>query len=201
MLFRSVSKYRPRAPVIAATPDIRVMRKLALVWGATPVLIEPTDDTDEMFDHAVNASVAAGLVCEGDMVIITAGVPVGVPGTTNMIKVHTIGNAILRGKGAGQTPVTGIVRLVRSMQDAANFVPGEILVTVATHAGLEQMIERSAGVIAEEGGLTSHAAVSCLSRGKTCIIGAGGATIRLTNGMLVTLDPARGLVFLGNARV
>lgn len=198
---RMVSKYRPKVPIIAATPDIRVMRKLALVWGAKPVLIEPTEDTDTMYKRVVDAAINAGYVREGDMVIITAGVPVGIPGTTNTIKAHTIGNVVLKGTGVGQHPVTGRVRIIRSSIDAANFTPGEILVTMATHAGLMSLIERSAGIIAEEGGLTSHAAVACLNLGIPAIVGAGGATGILKNGTVVTLDPARGLVYLGNARV
>jgi pyruvate kinase len=198
---RMVARYRPETPIIAATPNRRVLRKMSLVWGATPVYIEPTKDTDDLFNRAIDTALAHSCVKEGDMVVITAGIPAGVPGTTNMVKVHTVGNVVLHGTGIGQKSATGRVRIVRSAQDAAKFIPGEILVAVSTHAGLVPLIEKASGVIAEEGGLSSHAAVVCLSLGVPVIVGAGGATGILRTGEPVTLDPPRGLVYMGTARV
>ncbi|MDP2858896.1 MAG: pyruvate kinase [Bacillota bacterium] len=84
---RMVAKHRPAAPIVAATTDPRLMRRLALLWGTYPVLIEATTNTDLLLERSVNAALASGIVREGDVVVITAGVPVGVPGTTNMMKV------------------------------------------------------------------------------------------------------------------
>jgi pyruvate kinase len=84
---RMVARHRPAAPIIAATTDPRLMRKLVLLWGAYPVLIEATTNTDLLLERSVKAAVASGVVHPGELVVITAGVPVGVAGTTNMMKV------------------------------------------------------------------------------------------------------------------
>ncbi|MDN5347901.1 MAG: pyruvate kinase [Clostridia bacterium] len=91
---RRVAKYRPRAPILAACPDERVLRQLCLVWGVEPLKVRPTSGTDEMVNTAVEAALLSGKVKEGDLVVITAGIPVGVPGTTNLLKVHVIGEAL-----------------------------------------------------------------------------------------------------------
>jgi len=91
---RAIARFRPAHPVIAATPNERVARRLELVWGVQAVTIPPITDTDAMLTAAVERSVAAGLLHKGDVVVITAGVPVGVPGTTNLLKVQTVGERI-----------------------------------------------------------------------------------------------------------
>jgi len=85
-----VSKYRPRAPIIAATPNPRVAAKLSLVWGVLPTLVRKAANIDDVLDVAIEAAVSLGMVSRGDLVIITAGVRAGVPGTTNMLKAHRV---------------------------------------------------------------------------------------------------------------
>lgn len=87
---RMVSKYRPQAPIIAVTTVDQTMRRLALAWGVTPVKGEVASTTDEMFDRAMKGGLESGLVKEGDLVVITAGVPLGCSGSTNLIKVGQI---------------------------------------------------------------------------------------------------------------
>jgi len=87
---RMVSKYRPRAPIIAATPNPRVAAKLSLVWGVLPTLVRKAANIDDVLDVAIEAAVSLGMVSRGDLVIITAGVRAGVPGTTNMLKAHRV---------------------------------------------------------------------------------------------------------------
>ncbi|MCY9515323.1 pyruvate kinase [Paenibacillus apiarius] len=90
---RMVSKYRPKAPIIAATPSEQVMRGLSLTWGVVPVKVEQASSTDEMFDVAVCGGVNTGIVSEGDLVVITAGVPTSCAGSTNLVKVSQIGKS------------------------------------------------------------------------------------------------------------
>ncbi|MCE5171300.1 pyruvate kinase [Paenibacillus profundus] len=90
---RMVSKYRPKAPIIAATPSEKVMRGLSLTWGVVPVKVEQASSTDEMFDVAVCGGVNTGIVSEGDLVVITAGVPTSCAGSTNLVKVSQIGKS------------------------------------------------------------------------------------------------------------
>ncbi len=87
---RRVAQYRPRAPIIAPTPRVENYRRMALVWGVTPLLNQSQPTTDRLIDGALGAALAAACVQRGDTVLITAGVPVGCPGTTNLIKVETL---------------------------------------------------------------------------------------------------------------
>lgn len=88
---RMVAKYRPRVPILAVTNYEPTIRQLALTWGVTSLLIGPVSDTDTMMASTVNAALHARRIKVGDQVILTAGIPVNNPGTTNLIKVHTAG--------------------------------------------------------------------------------------------------------------
>lgn len=85
-----VSKYRPSSPIIAATPDIHVARRLSLWWGVYPVLVPHANTIDEMLDLVIEAAKATGLVKSGERVVITAGVRTGVAGSTNLLQVLTL---------------------------------------------------------------------------------------------------------------
>ncbi len=85
-----VAKHRPHQPVVAVSPSMDVINQLALAWGVQPHLISPARDTDDMFSKAISAARASGFASEGKMIVITAGVRVNVPGTTNLIKVHLV---------------------------------------------------------------------------------------------------------------
>ncbi len=199
---RMVSKYRPKARIIAVTPKMDVVRKLSLVWGVMPLLVAETRGTDEMIEAAVQTALASGLIKCGDLVVITAGIPVGVPGTTNMLKVHIVGDVIARGSGIGVRPVTGTVKVVRNAREAVNNIaPGDILVTVSTDRDFVPAMEKAAAVITETGGLTSHAAIVGLNLGIPVIVGVDGATSILETGTTVTVDGVRGLVYRGATRV
>jgi pyruvate kinase len=160
------------------------------------------DNTDEMIETAVNGALATHLVKPGDLVIITAGVPLGITGSTNLLKVHTVGSVIVRGTGIGTGSVTAKVRIVKKLTNALeDFQTGEILVVNATDREFIPLIEKAAAVITEEGGLTSHGAIVCLNLGIPVIVGVDGATSLLQDGMTVTLDISRGLVYKGHATI
>ncbi len=199
---RMISKYRSQAPIIAVTPYEKVVRKLLLVWGVVPMKVDSMDNTDEMIEMAVSGALETQLVCPGDLVVITAGVPLGITGTTNLLKIHTVGAVIARGTGIGSQGVTGDIHVVKKLQEGLKqFKKGEILVSNATDKEYIPMIEKASAVITEEGGLTSHAAIVCLNLGIPVIVGVEGATSILENGMTVTVDSARGLIYHGQAKV
>jgi pyruvate kinase len=198
---RMVSKYRPACPIIAVTSDKAVARKLQLVWGVTAVVKEDSHDTDSLIDRSVEGALESGIVKNGDLVVITGGIPVGVQGSTNLIKVHTVADVIVKGTGIGRTPVTGRARVVYSERDLAEVLDGDILVTRATDMDYIPALERCGGIITEEGGLTSYAAVAGLSLNKPVIVGAKGATSRIMDGTIVTLDVQHGIVLRGKATV
>ncbi|GGJ11670.1 pyruvate kinase [Alicyclobacillus cellulosilyticus] len=199
---RMIAKHRPNTVIVATTPREEVARRLSVVWGVYPVVVADVRTTDEVLETAVGGALDAGLVKPGDMVIVIAGVPVGQHGTTNLIKVHTIGDVLVKGTGIGQGSATGrAVVGKRASEIAPRVEPGDILVTVATDEETVPAMQRAAAVIVEEGGLTSHAAVVGLSLGKPVIVGAERATDRIEDGMEITVDPQHGLVYRGRAQV
>jgi pyruvate kinase len=85
---RMVAMHRPRCPILAATPHAATWRRLALVWGVQPLLVPASSDTDTMVAVSLRTARESGAVKKGDLVVITAGVPVGVPGNTNLIQLR-----------------------------------------------------------------------------------------------------------------
>lgn len=200
---RMVSKYRPPANIVAVTPHLKTMRRMMLLWGVIPVLGVTSENSDEMVRNSVQYALAAGAVKDGDLVVLTAGVPAGMTGTTNMIRVHVVGNILFKGMGIGQKAVTGRVCIVNSMKDIeTKLKEGDILVIGSIDEETAPYAVKAAAIVAEEGGLTSHAAVVGISYGMPVIVGVDGATERLQDGAIVTVDASRGLVFQGeiNAR-
>ncbi|MGO0121916.1 pyruvate kinase [Desulfothermobacter acidiphilus] len=198
---RMVAKYRPRAPILAATPGVEVKRRLALVWGVHPLLVERMENTDQMTAEAVRAAMASGYIKSGDLVVITAGVPVGVHGTTNLLKVYTVGDVVARGMGIGAKSATGKARVAKTAKEALEKVqPGDILVAPATDKEYIPAIQKCSGIVTEVGGLTSHAAIVGLEFGIPVIVGVEGATAILQDGQQITLDGQRGIIYLGPAR-
>jgi len=199
---KMVAKYRPATPIIAATPNKDVMRKLVLTWGVEPLLTEHKNSTDEMMEVAVEAAMQAGLVKGGDLIIFTAGVPAGVQGSTNLLRVHTIAEVLARGVGIGREAVTGTTRVVASAGEALQKVQqGDILVAKATNSEYIPAIQKAGAVITETGGLTSHAAIVCMEFGIPVVVNVEAATQVIPDGVLVTVDGQRGLVYKGAARV
>lgn len=199
---KAVSKFRPQSPIIAATTSERVMRKLALVWGVYPVLSKKSQNTDEVIDMSIHSAMLKGYVKEGDLIVITAGIPVGVSGTTNLLKVHTVGKVLLKGTGVGKKSASGTVCIGSSQKELKDkFKEGQILVCEYTDKDIVEFMEKASAIIVEQGGLTSHAAIVGLNLGKPTIVGAEGATKVLKDGDIVTVDAVTGLVYEGEAKV
>ncbi|HHV57884.1 MAG TPA: pyruvate kinase, partial [Firmicutes bacterium] len=131
-----------------------------------------------------------------------AGVPAGVAGTTNLIKVQVVGDVLARGSGVGHVGVSGQVAVVKDAAEGRRkFKRGQILVTTATDRSLVPFMEQAAAIITEEPGLSSHAAVVGLNLGIPVVVGVEGAVELLADGMVVTVDPVRGLIYRGRAQV
>ena len=90
---RMVSKYRPACDIFGCTTQENIRRQLNLSWGITPILIQEEQDTFDLFENAIQVIQDIGLLKQDDLTVITAGVPLGISGTTNMIKVHTVGRS------------------------------------------------------------------------------------------------------------
>lgn len=199
---KAISKFRPKAPIIAATTSERVMRKLALEWGVYPVLAPESATTDEVISNSIEAAINSGYVKEGDLVVITAGIPVGLSGSTNLIKVQTIGKVLLTGTGIGGKSISGKVCIANNEAELlAKFDDGNILVCRNTDKDMVKFMERAGAIVTEDGGLTSHAAIVGLNLDKPTIVRAQDATKILKDGDIVTVDSATGQIYKGEARV
>lgn len=199
---RMVAKYRPKAPIIAVTFSKEVCRRLTLVWGVYPVHSEQAYTTDELLEVSVNKSLETKIISQGSKVIITAGVPVGVSGTTNMMKVHVIGNVLATGTGIGRHYIYGDAVVTNDAEDAnKRMKKGDILVTYSTDKDMMPAMEKAGGIVTEEGGLTSHAAVVGLSLGIPVIVGVQNANQVIKDGEDITIDAGTGDIHQGHASV
>lgn len=199
---RMVSKFRPKAPIIAATTKESVRRRMSLVWGVDSIITEELQSTDDIIDVSVQRALEQGMIKRGDLIVITAGVPVGVAGTTNLIKAHIVGDILLSGTGIGKKPATGKVVIVNATkEEAIKLEEGDILVSQFTDKDLIPYMELAAAIVTEEGGITSHAAIVGLNLGKPTVVGATLATKKLKTGDIVTVDAKTGLIYSGKTRI
>lgn len=198
----SISKFRPFVDIIAVTYSEKVRRKLQIFWGVTSLISKKSEHTDEVIERSISATLNANYISDGDTVVLTAGIPVGVAGTTNLIKVHTVGKILIKGLGIGKESITGKVCVIHREEDLKNkFKDGDIIVSKFTDREFVEFIDRASGIIVETGGLTSHAAIIALHFDIPTIIGAENATNIIKDGQLVTIDTVGGLVYDGDVKV
>ncbi|MCO1600244.1 pyruvate kinase [Desulfosporosinus nitroreducens] len=195
-----ISKYRPIAMIIAATPFASTARKLSLQWGVQPILVPESSGTDEMLSVTVNTSLNQNYIHAGDVVVITAGVPIGKVGSTNMIKVQVMGNILSKGIGIGRRSYSGLARKVQ-FPDKEVFNDGEVLIALSTDARFVPLISRAGALVVEEGGLTSHAAITGLQYGIPTIVGAADAFSKVENGQTLTVDALTGMMYEGSVSI
>ena len=199
---RMISKYRPEAPIIAVTSSPRVNRALALVWGVYARTGSQVESTDEMLRLSVDEAKKSGYVNNGDLVVITAGVPVGESGTTNLMKVQLVGEVAARGQGIGRRAKAGRVVVAKTGQEAVGKTKhGDVLITSSTDKDMMEAFEKAAAVVTESGGLTSHAAVVGLNLGIPVIVGVENATSLFNDGDEVTVDAQQGKIYKGQASI
>ena len=197
-----ISKFRPKAPIIAITFYEHVARRLALTWGVYPQVGPSAATTDEMLQIAIDESLKTGIVSLGELVVITAGVPVGEMGTTNLMKIHLLGGSLLKAQGIGRKSAKGKVVIAKTAAEALQKVTeGSILVTFGSDREMMPAIEKCVALITEEGGLTSHAAVVGVNLGIPVIVGAKDATNILEDGQRITVDARTGMIYDGHSSV
>ncbi len=194
---RNVSKFRPKTPILAITPHVDVARQLQLVWGVKPLLVLDLPSTGQTFQSAMTVAQEKELLCDGDLVVMTAGTLQGVAGSTDLIKVEVVTAVLGKGTGVGLGSVSGMARVARTATDVANFRAGDILVVERTSADFVEMIRKAAGVVTEEESLTSHAAIIGLRLGVPVMVGVENAMRIIRDGTMLTLDMQRGLVYSG----
>ncbi len=196
---RMISKFRPACPIICCTTSEVTRRQMNMSWGVIPLMAEEKDNMDVLFEHAVGCAVKAGCIQNGELVVITAGAPLGVSGTTNLLKVHLVGNILVQGESATRYVACGNLCVAKTEQEALKkFISGDILVVPQTSNALLPLMREAAGIITEEGGLNSHAAIVGMTLDKPVLVGAKNATAILKSGTTVTLDGEHGYVMSEN---
>lgn len=198
---RMVAKYRPKATVIGVSPVDESLRRMTLYWGVVPLKGENKPSTDALIDASLKDALAAGLIKKGDSLVVTAGMHVGKVGSTNLIQVVNVGEKIVSGQGIGKKATSGIVLRVEKKADLDAFKPGMILAVASLENEMGTKAAQAGGIIAEEGGFTSPAAIIGINYGIPVIIGVKGAMEALETGDLVTLDVATGSVYAGKINV
>lgn len=192
---RILSRYRPACVIVGCTTEKHVWRQLALSWGTVPLMIAEESNTDDLFEHAVDAAVQNGLVHDGELVVLTAGVPLGISGTTNLMKVHVVGHLLSRGQGLHGGKVVAPQCVIRNLEkDAKNFNTGDVIVCHQTTREMFSMLRKSSAIVLEDDNPEGHGAIAGMSLDIPVIIGAKNATNILKSGAVVTVDGEKGTV-------
>ena len=197
---RLLSKYRPQQPIIACVMKEQVQLQLSLSWGITSLMMPLAHSTDELIEMSTALAKENGFLHNGELAVVTAGVPVGISGTTNMIKIHMVGNCLATGVGVGRenadvTSATGKACVCRTLEEVrAKFKPGMVLVVPSTSNEMLNYVRDAAALVVEEPGLNSHAAIAGKALLKPTVVGAVGATSHIRDGLMIAVDCAHGSV-------
>ena len=197
---RLLSKYRTQQPIIACVMKEQVQRQLSLSWGITSLMMPLAHSTDELIEMSTALAKENGFLHNGELAVVTAGVPVGISGTTNMIKIHMVGNCLATGVGVGPenaevSNATGKACVCRTLDEVrAKFKPGMVLVVPSTSNEMLNYVRDAAALVVEEPGLNSHAAIVGKALLKPTVVGAVGATSHIRDGLMIAVDCAHGSV-------
>jgi pyruvate kinase len=192
---RMISKYRPECPIIGCTPIEKVSRQLNLSWGVQPIVIPEENNTDDLFEHAVEAAKREKYVKDGEVVVITAGVPLGITGTTNLIKVHVVGHILVKGASINDKSASAPLCVCETEEELKkNYKEGDIIVIKETSNNIMEQLKNASAIVCEKDGKNSHAAIVGLSLDIPTLVGVKNATQILKSGAIVTVDGKEGVV-------
>ena len=192
---RAIAKFRPETPIIASTPFEKIKNQLSLVWGISPVKVLNFKDTDNLIDASMEIAVSKGFIKSGDLVVLTAGVPAGIAGSTNLLKIESVSEILGRGTPIGKKKKKARAIVANRVEDLEDgFKTKDIIVCQGTDDRMIPYMEKSSGFITEEAGFTSNGAVAAISLGKTAIVGVKDITEKIKTGDIITIDPVDGTV-------
>lgn len=200
---RQISAYRPKCPIIAGAIDKKVFRQLNLSWGVTPIMTKEKKTSDELFEHAVSRALEeTDIINKGDVVVLTGGAPLGVSGTTNVLKVQLVGDVLVSGQSMSSRSISGKICVAANNNEAQrNFEDGDILVIPETSNSIISLLKKASAIITEAPGTASHAAIVGMTLDIPVLVGVENATKILKNGTTVTIDGSRGQVYSGVAKI
>jgi pyruvate kinase len=199
---RLLARLRPQMPILALTPVKKNYQQLAFSWGVTPFFYPAASSIEDSFTRASGLALDTGLVQYGDLVVVTAGTPFGVAGTTNMMMVENIGNVLVRGHQCSGERVYGKVAILfYPDKDRLYSIKDHIIVITKCDDSYLPFVKSAKGIILQNGvdDTESESYVLLVSKtlNKPAIVRADAACNVLKEGQLVTLDPAQGRVYKG----
>jgi pyruvate kinase len=194
---RLLSRFRPQTDIIGCSPSPEACRHMNMSWGVIPLLVDKVAQTsEELLEMAVDEAYENGLVEYGDLVVITAGLPLGVSGTTNMLKVQMVGDVLLAGNGIVDKSVCGQLCVCQNDAEALSRVKsGDIVVIPSASDRIISVLRHASAIICERGGDDSYAAIVGKTLNIPVIVAAENATKILKSGTTVTVDGKRGMVY------
>jgi len=194
---KKVSKYKPQMPTYAVTNSRNVIGRLTLSWGIFPVYIGKPPNLDSLIDESVNACLEKGYIKNGDLIVITAGILTGIPGGTNIMKIHVVAKEIAKGMGVGKGIIKGTIKVIPAPADFNRIDKGDVIVIKEADIDRIDDIKKASAILSEESGLTSFSAIIGREMDVPVIVGLKDATSRFKDGMKVTIDTVSGLVYEG----
>ncbi len=197
---RMIAKYKPVCPIAASSSSERVWRQLNLVWGCKPVLEKEIADNNKVFDLALSTAVKSGLAQNGDTVVIAIGVPVGVSGSTNTMRVDIVGNVICKGKGVGDKKVSGKANVIKFAGEAEKkFKTGDILIASKTDNSILPYIKRASALVVGpvDNGQNAYAELIGNILDIPVVVCGVNVTDLIKDEALITVDGRKGFVYIG----
>lgn len=195
---RNISKFKPKSPIIAATTNEKVRRQLAIEWGVYPIRATLASSIDDLFYESINILKNIKFVKEGELVILTAGMPLGKAGSTNIMMVKTVGKLLCKGMGIGKHKISARACVAKNAKELEeNFTDGDIIVTIGVYKDMLPYIQKSSGIITVEGGLTSQGAIVGINYHIATVVGVGEAMNSIKTGDIISIDATTGEIYEG----
>ena len=195
---RNISKFKPKSLIIAATTDEKVRRQLAIEWGVFPIRATLASSIDDLFYESINILKNIKFVKEGELVILTAGMPLGKAGSTNIMMVKTVGKLLCKGMGIGKHKISARACVAKNAKELEEtFSDGDIIVTIGVYKDMLPYIQKSSGIVTVEGGLTSQGAIVGINYHLATVVGAGDAMNSIKTGDIISIDATTGEIYEG----
>lgn len=190
---RTIAKFRPDAKIIAVMDKEYVQKQLQLSWGVETVLLNECSNFEQVLNDSLVELSERRILKEGDLVVITAGLPLNVRGTTNSIRVETVGRFVLRGKGIGKHTARGKLRIIKA-GEKAEIRKGDIIALTDMDENILKQMNKAAGLITTQKGLGSEIAVAAIKAGIPAVVGVPDIEA-FSNGSVVEIDPQRNMAY------
>ncbi len=191
---RNVSAFRPKVPIVVVSPRKRVVRQCHMMWGVQPVLKEEADTIEGLFENASEVVKKLGFAEPGDSIVSVAGTPVGVPGSTNTLRVIKMGEVLVKGYPFSKGKVEGKVKICRSPSEASKIEEGDIAVFFKLDSGYEEFFDKAGAVLVASSNYDKKVIEKANEKEIPVLVDVRSVTERLEDGMEVVVRADKGAV-------